>query len=626
MKTKAIQTRADVQNVLLEFLAPLEHKFKADCTGFDLGINTAHYSTQVSQMEGMLRTLFGLVPYFAGGGTLSWWGQYLKGLTNGTDKTSAAYWGDASPYDQRVVEMSTIGLGLLLAPEKIWEPLSDIEKQNLGNWLLSINNEFETNNNWAFFILLVNEGLRHVGFSYSAEKIAAMSAAIEACYIGDGWYSDGYKNGAHTQQRDYYVPFAMHFYGLLYGKIMEDEKPELLPKFVARAKLFTPDFMRWFAKSGAALPFGRSQTYRFAQGAFWGALAFAGAEVLPWGVIKGLYLRHLEWWLTQPICNNEGILTMGYAYPNLKSAEFYNSPGSPYWCFKFFLPLALPETHPFWQAEALPLPDMEAVYAEQHPHMIFCREQDRDHVFALTGGQYAPFQPTNIAAKYEKFAYSTAFGFSVPSSEYSLDQGAYDSMLALCEHDGLYRVRRKCEVIEVSQSMHYTLWKPWEDVVIETWLIPCVPWHIRIHKIVSARVLDGAEGGFALNRENVATGKFYLRTEQISSTCAFVQNAHGFSGIVNMRGNRTPLLVDTAPNTNLLYPRAVSTPLQRDSQKGTTRAYSAVLGQPFAETAPYDCENIPVITPMPHGIIITYHDKQTPITLPHFDASPARRN
>ena len=45
------------------------------------------------------------------------------------------------------------------------------------------------------------------------------------------------------------------------------------------------------------------------------------------------------------------MLSIGYGYPNLFMCESYNSAGSPYWALKAFLPLALPEDHPFWTAE-----------------------------------------------------------------------------------------------------------------------------------------------------------------------------------------------------------------------------------------------------------------------------------
>jgi len=47
----------------------------------------------------------------------------------------------------------------------------------------------------------------------------------------------------------------------------------------------------------------------------------------------------------------------------------------------------------------------------------------------------------------------------------------------------------------------YTRWKPWSDVEIRTWLVTGTPWHVRIHRIDTARYLDCADGGFALGLE-----------------------------------------------------------------------------------------------------------------------------
>ena len=47
-----------------------------------------------------------------------------------------------------------------------------------------------------------------------------------------------------------------------------------------------------------------------------------------------------------------------------------------------------------------------------------------------------------------------------------------------------------------------SMWYPWPDVAVETWLVPPSPaaplWHLRIHRIRSARVLLSAEGGWAI--------------------------------------------------------------------------------------------------------------------------------
>ena len=568
-----LNTKKDLQDLVHVLTQPLKPHFTPGFAGIKLGDTATHYSPTGITLEGLLRPLFGLIPLTAGGGTSDLWPLYRQGIINGTDPQHPEYWGPVPSGDQIMVEMTLLGLALAMVPEQVWQPLSPSQKSNLVDWLNKINQCALPANNWLFFQVFVNLGLKKVGATHSPEVLEGALNKIENSTLTDGWYADG-----PTPQRDYYIPFAMHFYGLVYSVLMKDEDPRRSALYQERARLFATDFLAWFAQDGSALPFGRSLTYRFAMVAFWGALAYAGVEAVSWGVMKGLVLRHLRWWMDQPILDSEGILTIGYTYPNLKMAEFYNAPGSPSWAMKAFLPLALADDHPFWTAEELPLPAVAPVVTQKHPYMVLCRETDRDHVFALTGGQFAAWEPTFNAAKYGKFAYSTAFGFSCPAGEWGLEQGAFDSTLALAENDNYYRTRRNCEEIRVEDGCHYTRWKPWHDVEVETWLVALVPWHIRIHRIVSARPLTAAEGGFAIQRE------FGV---QPSADPALVQNRYGLSGLVNLGGDRQGKTVMAAPNTNVLYPQSLIPSLVGAVGVGETWLASAVLGQPAASGKGY---------------------------------------
>ena len=86
----------------------------------------------------------------------------------------------------------------------------------------------------------------------------------------------------------------MHYYGLIYARFMAQEDPVSSQRFWERAARFAPDFLYWFEDGGRAVPFGRSLTYRFGQCAFFSALAFAGVEALPWGVLKSRVLGSLR--------------------------------------------------------------------------------------------------------------------------------------------------------------------------------------------------------------------------------------------------------------------------------------------------------------------------------------------
>ena len=119
---------------------PLKPYYHPEKGTIDLGYPIAAYGEAIGGMEGFSRVLWGLVSYWAGGGDdTTLLPTYIEGLTNGTDPTSPHYWGDLGNKDQRMVEMAAISYGILMIPEKLWQPLADTAKDNLANWLAQIN-------------------------------------------------------------------------------------------------------------------------------------------------------------------------------------------------------------------------------------------------------------------------------------------------------------------------------------------------------------------------------------------------------------------------------------------------------------------------------------------------------
>ncbi|QKS70294.1 DUF2264 domain-containing protein [Paenalkalicoccus suaedae] len=570
-----LRTRTDLINLFHTISQPLKPHFSKGHTRLHVGDTNAHFGHDIAGMETFSRVLWGMVPLLAGGGETKLLEDYLEGIRNGTDPEHEEYWGKVDDFDQRLVEMAVFGYALALVPDKVWGSLTKKEKNNVYQWLNQINEKEIVPSNWQFFRILVNVGFEHVGLPYDKGKQEEALDKIESYYSDNGWYSDG-----QTAQQDYYIPFAFHFYGLIYAKLMKEIDPKRSQRFVDRASIFANDFLYWFASDGSALPFGRSLTYRFAQGAFWSALAFAEVEVLDWGVVKGIVLRHLRWWMNQSIFSKDGLLTIGYTYPNLLMAENYNSPGSPYWALKTFLLLALEENHPFWLAEEKPFPKLQKRKVQKQPRMILFHNENQDHVFALTSGQFLKSIHGQNDAKYAKFAYSNQFGFCVQRGNDGVEQGAFDSMLALSERDGYYRVRKRCEVLKWENGSLYSLWKPWKDVTVETWLVPIDEhWHVRVHRLSSERELDTIEGGFSIpwERPDFPTGRGELT--MIEKEKGYVSLPWGVSGIVPLYGDRQPKVVKTDPNTNVLYSSSTFIPsLKGLIEKGVTWYGAAVFG------------------------------------------------
>ena len=560
-----LKNLTDMRRALTDLFDPLLPYFSEGNARVRIDGAGAHFDRAAADLEGFARPLWGLAPFGAGGGDFGHWDRYAEGLANGVDPAHPEYWGTVNGRDQRMVELAALGFALALVPEKIWEPLDTRARNNLIAYLKHARTFDYADNNWKFFRIFVDIALDRLGASFDRSLTEDYLRELDGFYIADGWYRDG-----NIRRIDHYIPFAMHFYGLIYSKLVNDDRAE---RYRERAVLFARDFRHWFAADGATIPFGRSLTYRFACAGFWSALAFADVEALPWGEIKGLCLRHLRWWADKPIANRDGTLPIGYAYPNLLMSENYNSAGSPYWAFKAFLPLALPESHPFWAAEEK-LPENEpAIIPLKHPGMVMMRS--KDDVVALSSGQENQ-QMRFGAEKYAKFAYSARYGFSVESDERIFAGGTFDSTLAFSD-DGLhYRVRETNEEAKLAGDTLYAKWSPYADVTVETWLVPAAPWHIRLHKISTPRPLQTAEGGFAIARRD-------LEADTLSSEtgAAYAIGEEDFSGILDLGSTikREGLAQKAPPNTNLIASKTLVPQLRATIPAGETILVSAILAE-----------------------------------------------
>jgi hypothetical protein len=514
----------------------------------------------------------------AGGGAFADWDLLRRTLIAGCDPAHPHHWGEARDGSQPCVELGAMGFACALAGEALIAPLPAAARARALAWLAGINAVKLVDNNWLYFRVLANLGLRSVGADWSPSAVAADLARLGQFYRGGGWYTDG-----PGRARDHYIGWAMHFYGLIYAVHQADVDPDGAAVLRERARLFARDYPAWFDGEGAALALGRSLTYRFAQGAFWGALAYAGVEAWPWGVIKGLWLRHLRWWWRRAILDPVGRLTVGYGYPQPQMAERYNCAASPYWALKAFLPLALPEAHPFWQAAEAPHPAGATDSIEPQPHagLVLCRDASRDHVFALNNNAGAADSWLRHSAhKYAKFAYSTRFAFAVAAGNPVPAQLGVDSTLALSDDGRDWRLRDRVEELPCGfpaggAALLRSRWSPWPEVVVTTWLVPLLPGHVRVHHVRSPRPLRALEGGFAVDGHGMRSGS-------PAAAVAVARNPGAASGIRCLRGARTARVLGLEPGTHLLFPLASAPVAEGDLAPGDTWLATAVCARPAA--------------------------------------------
>ena len=577
----ALQTKDDYRKLMMDILEPLIPYYSEGCARLRLGVTATNYDEASIELEAFSRPLWALVPFWAGGGRDTRFEEiYLKGLINGTDPASPEYWGGFHAFDQRFVEMAAIAYGLILAPQFLWDPMTEAQRQNLANWLNGINEYELPDCNWVLFAVLVNIALKKRGARYDAAKLEKYLKGADTFYLGDGWYRDGDSN-----QKDYYVSFAIHFYSLFYASVMEADDPERCRIYKERANEFAKTFIYWFDEEGRALPFGRSLTYRYAQVSFFSACLMAG--VTPdftaedddsIAVMKGLISRHLLDWMKRPIFDRDHVLTIGYGYPNLVMAERYNGPGSAYWSMKTFAVLMLPDEHPFWSAECAPMPKLEVQKPLCYADMLIRRYPG--HVTAYVPGNYSPSGHGQTPAKYGKFAYDTVFAFNVSKSSHELHEAAPDSMLAFVINGYTY-IRRVCCDFTVTDEYVESVWTPYDGIKVTSKVIPTESGHRRIHEIESSVECVAYDCGFAVEidvpGESIASdgnmahvGNNYasctVRTGNFGTDCA---NAEPICG--------TGEIIVADPNTNLWYPMTRIPAVKYEIRKGSSRIETEVL-------------------------------------------------
>ncbi|KFA72774.1 hypothetical protein S40288_06386 [Stachybotrys chartarum IBT 40288] len=619
-----LRTRDDVVAAAHALIAPLD-KYRSPA-GARVKIRpatVAAFDDIAAQLEGFARPLLAIGAFLHqrpgathDGLPLSEW---LRGLEAGVDPSSAEYWGQLGDFDQRMVEMESISIALLAAPDQMLACLSERGRKNLVRWLQQINHRTMPPNNWRWFRIFVNLALNKALGVPQNDIVESDFAILDSFYMGDGWSSDGVW-GDDRKQADYYSgSFAIQFSQLLYIRFAVGHDTERVEMYKNQAREFAVTYWRYFDINGAAIPFGRSMVYRFAFAAFWAAASVAGvdlpAPVHDRGHAKGLLLRHLRWWSKhEDMFTSDGILNLGYTFPNMFLTEDYNSPQSVFWCLKSFIILLLPQEDPFWTCAELGHPVTQTsfrlplVEMLRSPRHLICNAPE--HHYFLSAGQGTQKLHRAREAKYGKLAYSSAFGFSVPAGAL-LSQMAPDSTLCASIDGDTWTVRCnptsiKFETVamQIGGSSEYrtfpaltSVWTPWKwlELRVETSLVPLAEhnpgWHIRLHRvtwsssafdILMSRQVLLLDCGFAISSfteagyhvEAMQKGGVSKEGYYTTNTSALIKSSAGTSGMVNLTSSFLEAVTEKVqrdmitaestteasilradPNTNLIAPR-----------------------------------------------------------------------
>ncbi|WP_035359700.1 DUF2264 domain-containing protein [Edaphobacter aggregans] len=276
------------------------------------------------------------------------------GIRYGTDPTSADYM-NFGMTPQSVVDAAFLVLGILRAPEQLWEPLDKATRANLVKALQATRQVLPGQSNWLLFSAMVEAGLCFMGEWWDSMRVDYALQMHKEWFVGDGTYGDG-KN-FHW---DYYNSFVIQPMLL---KVLETVPAKsqmwtsLRPVVLERARRYAAIQERMISPEGTFPAIGRSLTYRF--GAFHLLSDIGLRRELPDGIapeqvrcaLTAVMLRMIE---SPGTFDQKGWLTIGFAGHQPRLGETYISTGSLYLCAAAWLPLGLPVTDPFWASPARP--------------------------------------------------------------------------------------------------------------------------------------------------------------------------------------------------------------------------------------------------------------------------------
>jgi len=314
-----------------------------------------------TQLEAFGRLLCGLAPWLAlaglKGDELKLQQDLLKlaqmSLDAATDPASPDFM-NFTHGGQPLVDTAFLALGLLRAPQVLWEPLEPrVKKQVLAALKSSRKIATPGQNNWVMFAATIEATLLELGEPTLPDRLETCVRKMLAWYAGDGAYGDG-----EFFHSDYYNSFVIQ--PMLVEVLQTLAKHDAAfsgarDTVLARARRYAEIQERLIAPDGTFPALGRSMTYRFGAFQTLGLMALRrelSAKIKPAQVRSALTAVIRKMMEAPGTFDAQGWLQIGFCGHQPALGENYISTGSLYLCSAGLLPLGLPPADEFWSAPA----------------------------------------------------------------------------------------------------------------------------------------------------------------------------------------------------------------------------------------------------------------------------------
>ena len=510
---------------------------------------------------------------------------FCRGLVAGTDPRSTEYWGATANHHQHTVEMAALTLALLAARAQLWEPLSKRERDQIASWFASIRGAGLHRNNHMFFNVMTLSFLAQEDYGRRSDQpvMTHLMDVIERMALGGGWFIDGM-----NETVDYYQAYAFHYYGPWWARLYGHTDPKRAQRWKNWLGEFLKDYIHFFAANGENPPFGRSMCYRFGASAPFGLAEYCGVSTIPPGQARRVCTRNLEFFLSQQVLQEQGVLSLGWTDEFPALTEAYSCAGSTYWAVKGFAPLLLPRKHAFWQEPEKSLPSEGTDFQIAIPQAGLVVRSHTGSVEVLNSANGICVGNTKFGTwKWGKLSFRSGVGGEVASAE---NQYPLDAALTAEFSDGSIFGRHQCQPIEVRPdhcASAYGLGDRYgqNHVSVESRLWWKGGWQFHWHHIL------------AYQKTLIRLGSYSLPLAEAKPTATEVQNTYGFvsdnsNGIAvqPLLGFKTVRQRDSDPQkrTHMMTWHSVLLTAETDQIYGEHDLVALTwIGQPSEESQPW---------------------------------------
>lgn len=318
------------------------------------GISYPRNAGQVptEKLEGVCRTLFMAAPLLKENPELVVNGisvaeYYRHQIRLLIDTTSSNFIKPRSPKGgphQNLVEFGALAMSFYAAPDVLWQPLTQNEKDRLAAVMLSYGDGPTVASNWKFFNIFVLSFFKQQGYAVNEKLLVEYLQKSLADYRGEGWYND-------APAYDYYSMWAFQMYGVYWSQVFGNEfYPTYAQQFTANFNDLKPNYPYMFSKDGQMIMWGRSITYRFASVAPFPLMGYDNDPNLNYGWMRRIASGVLLQFLQHPEFLKDNVPTLGFYGAFEPAVQMYSCRGSAFWMGKLFFGLMVPEDSPFWTA------------------------------------------------------------------------------------------------------------------------------------------------------------------------------------------------------------------------------------------------------------------------------------